>query len=95
LGPIICSRLLTSVNVWLKGFKGWNRKLAAVVIAVVIWGILKTKIFTCFQRKWPDEPICVIYRICYWIVFLVPFAGEGPRKGQASVARKAGAASRD
>jgi hypothetical protein len=31
------------------------------VIAAVILDL------ACFEKKWPDEPICVIYTICYWI----------------------------
>jgi hypothetical protein len=57
------------VNVWLKGLKGWNRKLAAVVIAAVLWGIWKTRNLACFEKKWSDDPISVVFKICYWINF--------------------------
>jgi hypothetical protein len=38
-----------------------------VVIAAVFWGIWKTRNLACFQKKWPDAPLSVIHRICYWI----------------------------
>jgi hypothetical protein len=61
------SNVQECVNIWLQGLRGINRKLAAVVIAAVFWGIWKTRNLACFQKKWPDAPLSVIHRICYWI----------------------------
>jgi hypothetical protein len=40
-----------------KGLKGWNMKLATVVIATILWGIWKTLNRACFQRKWLDDAV--------------------------------------
>jgi hypothetical protein len=44
-----------------------NRNLAVVVLGAVFWEICKVRNRACFQKEWPDEPISVIFRICYWI----------------------------
>lgn len=51
------------VNIWLKGLRGLNRKVAAVVIAAVFWGTWETRNLACFQKKWPDEPVAVIQNL--------------------------------
>jgi hypothetical protein len=48
-------------------FRGEKREMFAVGIVVVIWSIWKTRNSACFEKKWPDEPCAVIFKIFYYI----------------------------
>ena len=54
------------ISEWLKK-QGKQRKILTVGVAAILWGIWKARNNACFEKVWPDEPIDVIYRICYWI----------------------------
>ena len=54
---------------WLKGFPIKKRRLISVGVSAVFWAIWKARNSACFEKKWPLEPIDVIYRIVYWIDF--------------------------
>jgi hypothetical protein len=41
--------------------------MLVVGIAAVIWSIWKTRNSACFEKKYPDEPCEVIFKICHHI----------------------------
>ena len=45
------------LNDWLNGFGKKQRKKIAVGVAVIFWGLWKTRNLTCFENKWPVEPL--------------------------------------
>jgi hypothetical protein len=55
------------LNVWLKGFCSKKRKLLTVGLAADLWWIWKTRNLACFENKWPNKQIEVLFRICYRI----------------------------
>jgi hypothetical protein len=54
-------------NSWLKSFALGKRKILTVGVAAVIWTVWKARNLACFEKKWPREPVDVLFRVVYWI----------------------------
>jgi hypothetical protein len=51
------------LNVWLKGICSKKRKLLTVGLDADLWWIWKTRGLACFENKWPNKQIEVLFRI--------------------------------
>ena len=65
----LCSCYFDELPVWNKSFTGSNRRLAAVVVAALIWAIWRTRNDACFKGVLPQDPINIVYLMTHFVSF--------------------------